>query len=88
MSEKTITISTPIEPELKKETEDIFEHLGLTLPKAIQLFLTEVKLRNGFPFEIKIPNQETRQALAEAEDKKTVAHFHTVEDLFEDLEIS
>jgi DNA-damage-inducible protein J len=87
MSEKTITISATIEPELKRETEEIFEHLGLTLPEAIQLFLTEVKLHNGFPFEIKIPNKETRQALIEAEDKETMAHFRTVEDLFEDLDI-
>jgi DNA-damage-inducible protein J len=88
MSERSITISAPIDPELKRETEEIFERLGVTLPEAIHLFLTEVKLHNGFPFELKIPNEETRQALAEAENKETMGHFHTVNDLFKDLEIS
>jgi DNA-damage-inducible protein J len=88
MNERSITISVPIDPELKRETEEIFERLGVTLPEAIRLFLKEVKLRNGFPFEVEIPNEETRQALAEAENKETMGHVHTVDDLFKDLAIS
>ncbi len=88
MSESSTTINATIEPELKKETEEIFENLGLTFSEAIQLFLAEVSLHKGFPFEINIPNKETRKALVESENREAMEHFHTVDDLFDDLGIS
>ncbi len=87
MSAKTMIINTEVDPELKRESEEILEGLGLTFSEAIQLFLKQVIVYRGLPFEMKIPNEETRQALAEAEQKDTLEYFDTPEELFDDLGI-
>lgn len=66
---KTSTIKVRIEPMLKKETEDILNTLSLTLSEAINIFLHQVYLHQGIPFEVKIPpvnfNETTLNALNE-----------------------
>ena len=44
-----------VDSSLKKDTEKVFEKLGLTTTEAIRLFLAQVKLRGGLPFEVRIP---------------------------------
>ena len=44
-----------VDSGLKKDTEKVFEKLGLTTTEAIRLFLAQVKLRGGLPFEVRIP---------------------------------
>lgn len=50
-------------PETKKIAEEILRKLGLSPTEAIRLFYTQITLRNGLPFNISIPNDETLQAL-------------------------
>jgi DNA-damage-inducible protein J len=88
MSAKTMTVNTEIDPELKRASEEILKRLGLTFSEAIQLFLKQVIVSRGLPFEMNIPNAETLQALAEAEQKDRLDYFETPEELFEDLGIS
>ena len=56
---KSAMIRARVEPELKEEVERIFRELGLTTTEAITLFYHQVKVRNGIPFEITIPNETT-----------------------------
>lgn len=42
-----------VNDEIKKEITPILEDLGLSLSEAINLFLHQVKLNNGIPFELK-----------------------------------
>lgn len=88
MSTKTITIRTTIDPAVKKETDAILKSLGLTMSEAIRLFLNQIRQEKAFPFEIRVPTAETRQALREANDKKNMASFMTPEELFQDLGIA
>ncbi len=76
-----------MEPDLKKETEDILDELGLNTTEAIRIFFKQVKLQHGLPFEIKIPNETTHQAIAEAKAGKNLKEFDTAKKLFEDLDI-
>ena len=62
---KTATISARIEPKLKRNAEHVLEKLGLGTTDAITIFLSQVVLRQGLPFEVRIPNAETRSALDE-----------------------
>lgn len=41
-----------IEPELKKQANEIFAKLGLDMSTAVNLFLYQVVLRKGLPFHI------------------------------------
>ena len=51
---KSAMVRARIEPELKKHTEEIFEHLGLSVTQAITLFYKQVEVRNGFHFSSQI----------------------------------
>ena len=56
---KTETVRARIEPELKQDVESVLAKLGLSFSEAIELFLRQVKLNNGIPFDIRIPNKKT-----------------------------
>ncbi len=87
MSKKTATVRARIEPGLKKETEHILDQLGLNTTEAIRIFFKQVSLQRGLPFEMKIPNETTHQAITEAKAGQKLKEFDTPEELFEDLDI-
>ncbi len=70
MSTKSETIRARIQPEIKHQAEAIFAMLGLSATDAISLYYNQVILRKGIPFEISIPNLETRKAIAQAKKRK------------------
>ena len=76
-----------MEPGLKKETERILDQLGLNTTEAIRIFFKQVKLQRGLPFELKIPNETTQQAITDAKERKDLKEFKTPEEVFEDLDI-
>jgi DNA-damage-inducible protein J len=66
MATKTEMIHARIDPKLKKATEAIFSKIGLSTTDAIRLFLTQVELHRGLPFPVSTPNQETINAMRDA----------------------
>lgn len=87
MPTKTSTVRARLEPKLKKETELIFEKLGINTTEAIRIFFKQVKLQRGLPFEMKIPNEITGEAILDAKTRKNVSSFESADELFEDLDI-
>ena len=60
----------------------------LSVSDAVRLLLHRVVVDQAFPLELKVPNAETRAAMAEA-DQMTRARrvrFATADELFADLE--
>jgi len=84
---KTAVISARIDPNLKQDAEHIFSELGLTTSQAITLFYKQVGLTRGLPFEVKLPNQATREALEDARQRRNLESADSLIDLFEDLDI-
>jgi len=88
---KTETINIRIEPSLKEQVEETLDYLGLTMSEAINLFLKQVVINDGIPFEIKKPkyNRKTRKAMKEAEKiskhPEKYKQFNNFEELWEDL---
>ena len=62
---KSAMIRARVDEELKNEVESIFKELGVNATQAITMFYRQVKMQHGLPFEVKIPNAETRQAMEE-----------------------
>ena len=60
------TVRARVDSDLKQEAEAIFKKLGINTSQAIVMFLNMVKLQNGIPFDIKIPNKDTLKAMQEA----------------------
>ena len=56
------------------------------MSEAIALYLTQVTLHNGIPFEIKIPNVLTVKTLRKSEKGKDLKEASSVEDLVHELE--
>lgn len=56
--QKSEIVHTRISPETKNACEQIFNKLGITTSYAITMFLNQVALRKGFPFEIALPENE------------------------------
>jgi DNA-damage-inducible protein J len=84
---KTSVLNARIEPDLKKNTEEIFKKLGLTSTQAITLFYRQVVLNQGLPFDVSLPNPTTIKALHQAYTRRTLKSFQNAEDLFKDLNI-
>ena len=64
------TVRSRVDSDLKQETDAIFKKLGLNTSQAIVMFLNMVKLNNGIPFDVKIPNKDTLKAMQETKDFK------------------
>ena len=84
---KTDMICARVEPALKQEVENIFEELGLSTTEAISLFYHQVKLWNGLPFEIRIPNKITIHTFNDTDAGKNLVHCEDSEDMFNKLGI-
>lgn len=82
---KSAQINARIDPDLKQETEKIFDELGLSTTQAITLFFKQVTLQQGLPFAVAIPNAETRKAINDALTGKNLHKAESVDSLFDDL---
>ena len=71
----TQVLHARIEPQLKKASEAIFHKIGLTTTDAIRLFFKQVELQNGMPFDVKIPNRESKKALRDARAGKNLTRY-------------
>jgi DNA-damage-inducible protein J len=74
---KSQTIRARVEPALKRDAEAVLRKIGLTSSEAITLFLTQVRLNKGLPFAVRVPNKQTRQALKDAREGKSVETFES-----------
>lgn len=86
---KTDTLHIRVEPNVKQKAEETLNDLGLSISDAINVFLNQVILNDGIPFEIKKPryNKETIQAMENVKKGKEVSKsFDSVEEMFKELE--
>jgi DNA-damage-inducible protein J len=82
----TATIQIRIDEETKKQAQTVLGALHISMSEAVKLFLRQVVLQRGIPFEIKIPNKLTRETLEKAERGEDVKEVTSVEALFEELD--
>ncbi|OGI00595.1 MAG: hypothetical protein A2Y25_07565 [Candidatus Melainabacteria bacterium GWF2_37_15] len=87
MTAKTEVLRVRISPELKQSVQKILEKLGLSTSEAINIYFKQIEMEQGLPFEVKIPNKETRKVIDDALKGKNIKSFKNVEDLFKDLGI-
>ncbi len=79
-------VNARVASELKSETAKIYRELGFTLSEAINVFLVMSKLYKGFPFEVRLPGKETRDALERVKNREGLIEYENVETLIEDME--
>lgn len=57
-----------LDANMKEQAKKIFKKYGVSLSDAINMFLTQSVMERGIPFELKLPNDETIQAIKDARD--------------------
>jgi DNA-damage-inducible protein J len=55
---RTSNIFARVEPEIKEQAEQVLEQLGIPMSNAIGLFLRQVVMQRGIPFDIKLPQNK------------------------------
>jgi len=63
----TEMVRARIEKSVKDEAASVLKKMGLTLSDLVRVAVTRVAAEKALPFEIKIPNAETRAAMREIE---------------------
>lgn len=58
MSKKTVVLSVRVDEDVKQETEEVLNQMGMTFSTAVNLFFRQVVLKKGIPFEINIRKDE------------------------------
>lgn len=84
---KSEMIRARIEPDLKGEVENILGQLGLTVTEAITLFYKQVKLNQGLPFLVRIPNATTIQTMQDTDAGLNLIESENIEEMFGKLNI-
>ncbi|MBI3379117.1 MAG: type II toxin-antitoxin system antitoxin, RelB/DinJ family [Nitrospirae bacterium CG_4_10_14_3_um_filter_44_29] len=82
---KTAMIRARTTPAVKADTERIFQRLGISTSEAINLFLAQVKMRKGLPFDVRIPNKATLKAMKDADEGKNLTTYDSVDDFFKKM---
>ena len=83
MSKTQTTIRVDEENYIR--AKEILNQVGLNYSQAINVFNNMIVMNRGLPFELKLPNSDTIQALYELETKNGKT-FDNVEELFADLD--
>lgn len=52
---RTSNVFVRVEPEIKEQAEQVLEKLGIPMSNAVSMFLRQIVLQRGIPFEIKLP---------------------------------
>jgi len=82
---KEAYINVRVDKRLKARAEKVLSRVGITTTDAVTMLLYQVVLRQGLPFEARIPNKETRAAIAEIESGGGERFEGSAEELFENL---
>ena len=82
---KTATINVRVDEKVKAKAEKILGKIGISMSDTISMLLHQIALQKGIPFEVKVPNAETRKAMADAEAGRVESFRGTSEELFDHI---
>ena len=52
---RTANVFARVEPEIKKQAESVLDQLGIPMSNAVGMFLRQIVIQRGIPFEMKLP---------------------------------
>ena len=88
MAAQTSMLHVRVDDETKTQATEALAAMGLSVSDAVRLLLHRVVVDQAFPLELKVPNAETRAAMAEAEKmiRARRVRFATADELLASLE--
>ena len=81
------SMSIRLDSEVKEQAQQVFNHLGMDMTTAINIFLRQALQYQGLPFDVKIDeNRKLLQVVTDVEQNRNMSRsFESVSDLMEDL---
>ena len=67
---RTANVFARVEPEVKEQAEQVLDRLGIPMSNAVGMFLRQIVLRRGIPFEMKLPAYEEPVAYGSLKKKQ------------------
>ena len=55
---RTSNIFARVEPKVKEQAEIVLDQLGIPMSNAIGMFLRQIIIHRGIPFEMKLPSKK------------------------------
>lgn len=83
---RTATVRARIEPRLKADVEKLLHRLGMTTTEAITLFYSQIRLRQGLPFPVEIPNATTRKTFEATDRGEGLNTYDSLDEMFAALD--
>ena len=83
---RTATIRARVEPGLKDDVEQLLHRLGITTTEAITMFYSQIRLRQGLPFPVEVPNATTRKTFEATDRGEDLNTFDSLDKMFEALD--
>ena len=85
---ETSMLHVRIDEKVKAKATAALAAMGLTASDAVRLLFHRIAADQAFPLELKVPNAETRAAMAEAEEmiRKRKPRFDKAEAMMASLE--
>ena len=87
----TSMVHIRLEESLKNEATEALAAMGLSMSDAVRVFLKRVIADQQLPFDLRVPNAQTRAAMLEsralmANRSEKMARFANADELIADLE--
>jgi DNA-damage-inducible protein J len=83
---RTATVRARVEPRLKADVEKLLNRLGVTTTEAITMFYSQIRLRQGLPFSVEVPNAITRKTFEATDRGEDLNTYGSLDDMFEALD--
>jgi DNA-damage-inducible protein J len=82
---KTGYVTARIEPKLKASAGRVLRRIGVSTSDAITIFLRQVVMRQGMPFDVRVPNAQTRKAIEELEAGGGSTYHGSTKEIFDSV---
>ncbi|WP_420463353.1 type II toxin-antitoxin system RelB/DinJ family antitoxin [Candidatus Palauibacter sp.] len=88
MKTQSSMLHVRMDTELKQRATAALAAMGLTASQAVRLLFHRIAVDQAFPLELKVPNAQTRSAMAEVDEmvKSRAARFASADEMFAELE--
>ena len=88
MKTQSLTLHVPVDAEIRQKATAALAAMGLTATDAVLLLLHRIAADQALPLELKVPNAQTRSAMAEVDEmvKADEARFAGEHEMFAELE--
>ena len=88
MTTRSSMLHVRMDAEMKRKATAALAAMGLTASEAVRLLFHRIAVDQAFPLELKVPNAQTRSAMAEVDEmvKTRTARFASADEMFAELE--